>query len=132
MAGAVALVALTNVAVAASTHVVAMDGVSYAPATLTVKRGDTIVWRNKDPYPHTVTAKGAFDSGSIAAGKEWKFVYPGKYINNAKTSEARNALGQLSKDAAGAYVRETMAGSVLALGSTALLQRITAGQPGSR
>ena len=47
----------------------------------TVKRGDTIVWRNKDPYPHTVTAKGAFDSRSIAAGKEWKFVArtPGVY-----------------------------------------------------
>jgi len=43
----------------------------------------------------------------------------GKYVTNAKTSEARNTLGQLSKDAAGAYVRETMAGTVLALGSTA-------------
>jgi len=70
-----------DVAAAASTHVVVMDGVSYAPATLTVERGDTIVWRNKEPYPHTVTARGAFDSGSIAAGKEWKFVArtPGVY-----------------------------------------------------
>jgi plastocyanin len=62
-----AAVLTMDVAVAASTHVVVMEGVGYAPATLTVKRGDTIVWRNKDPYPHTVTAKGAFDSGSIAA-----------------------------------------------------------------
>ena len=76
-----AAVLTMDVAVAASTHVVVMEGVGYAPATLTVKRGDTIVWRNKDPYPHTVTAKGAFDSGSIAAGKEWKLVArtPGVY-----------------------------------------------------
>jgi plastocyanin len=27
-----------------------------SPDTLTVKRGDTAVWVNKDPFPHTVTA----------------------------------------------------------------------------
>jgi len=71
----------TDVAAAASTHVVVMDGVTYAPRMLTVKRGDTVVWRNNDPYPHTVTAEGAFDSGSIAAGNEWKYVArtPGVY-----------------------------------------------------
>ena len=42
-----------------------------------------------------------------------------KYINNAKTAEARNALGQLSKDASAAYDREGMPGSVLAPGSVA-------------
>ena len=45
----------------------------YEPETLTVKRGDTIVWANKDPFPHSVTAKGAFDSHDIAAGKSWKY-----------------------------------------------------------
>ena len=42
-----------------------------------------------------------------------------KYIANAKTAEARNSLGQLSKDASAAYSRESMAGTVLAPGSTA-------------
>lgn len=41
-----------------------------------------------------------------------------KYIANAKTAEARNALGRLSKDASSAYSREGMAGTVLALGGT--------------
>ena len=50
-----------------------IDGVKYAPETLTVKRGDTVVWVNKDPFSHTVTAKGSFDSQSIAAGKSWKW-----------------------------------------------------------
>jgi type IV pilus assembly protein PilA len=42
-----------------------------------------------------------------------------KYIANAKTAEARNSLGQLAKDASAAYSRESMAGAVLAQGSTA-------------
>ncbi len=42
-----------------------------------------------------------------------------KYIANAKTAEARNSLGQMGKDASSAYAREGMAGTVLAVGSTA-------------
>lgn len=42
-----------------------------------------------------------------------------KYIANAKTAEARTALGRIAKDASGAYNRENMAGSVLGLGTTA-------------
>lgn len=40
-----------------------------------------------------------------------------KYIANAKTAEARNSLGQMAKDAAAAYNRESMSGTVVALGS---------------
>ena len=56
-----------------ATHTVVIEAVKYEPETLTVKRGDTIVWVNNDPFPHTVTAKGAFDSHDIAAGKSWKY-----------------------------------------------------------
>jgi plastocyanin len=69
-------------AVAAATHTVAIDGTSYAPAMLTVKRGDRVVWKNSDPFPHTATATNkAFDSKSIAAGASWSWVAskPGRY-----------------------------------------------------
>ena len=56
-----------------ATHTVIIEGLKFVPETLTVTRGDTIVWVNKDPFPHTATAKGAFDSGSIAAGETWKY-----------------------------------------------------------
>ena len=59
---------------AADTHTIAMDGTRFIPETLTVKRGDRIVWVNKDPFPHTATAAGIFDSGSIAADKSWSYV----------------------------------------------------------
>jgi plastocyanin len=61
-------------AVAATTHAVAMDGTAFIPETLTVKRGDRVVWTNKDPFPHTVTAAGTFDSKSLAAGQSWSYV----------------------------------------------------------
>ena len=55
------------------THEVVIQGLLYVPETLTVRPGDVVVWINKDPFPHTVTAAGAFDSGSIATGKSWRF-----------------------------------------------------------
>ena len=33
----------------------------------------TVSFVNKDPFPHTVTAPGKFDSKEIAAGKTWKY-----------------------------------------------------------
>jgi plastocyanin len=50
-----------------------IQGLQYVPETLAVKRGDIVVWVNKDAFPHTVTAVGGFDSRSIGAGKSWRF-----------------------------------------------------------
>jgi plastocyanin len=58
---------------AATTHTVVMKATSYAPQGLTIKLGDTVVFVNEDPFPHTATAAGAFDSKSIAAGASWKY-----------------------------------------------------------
>jgi plastocyanin len=62
-------------AAAAATHTITMDGTSFSPETLTVKRGDSVLWVNKDPFPHTATAASkAFDSKSVAPGKSWRYV----------------------------------------------------------
>ena len=42
-----------------------------------------------------------------------------KYIANAKTAEARSALGRIAKDASAAFNRESMAATVLAPGAAA-------------
>lgn len=58
-----------------ATHSVKIDGTAFAPVDLSVTTGDTIVWVNEDPYPHTATsAAGGFDSRSIAPGKSWRYV----------------------------------------------------------
>ncbi len=57
-----------------ATHTVTIEALRYSPPTIEVNKGDTVIWRNKDPFPHTVTAQHrAFDSGQIAEGKSWKF-----------------------------------------------------------
>jgi type IV pilus assembly protein PilA len=50
-----------------------------------------------------------------------------KYIANAKTAEARNSLGQISKDASSAFEGERMAAAVLAPGTGTALNRKTCG-----
>jgi plastocyanin len=57
-----------------TTHTVVIEAVRFDPQELTVKVGDTIVWVNQDPFPHTVTAVGKqFDSHEIATGHSWKY-----------------------------------------------------------
>jgi len=57
------------------THTVTIEAVQFVPPALTVKAGDTIVWVNKDPFPHTAVSKDAgLDSKEIGAGASWKFV----------------------------------------------------------
>jgi plastocyanin len=58
---------------APATHTVEIDAFEFKPATLSVRRGDIVRWHNADPVPHTATAKGVFDSGSIAAGATWQY-----------------------------------------------------------
>lgn len=51
-----------------------------------------------------------------------------KYLANAKTAEARNSLGQISKDQAAEYEGEHMQATVLGLGSTAAMSRALCGK----
>jgi plastocyanin len=56
------------------THTVTMENMRFQPQRLTVARGDTVVWVNKDLVPHTATSKaGGFDSQVIPAEKSWRF-----------------------------------------------------------
>jgi len=70
---AVAFAGAAAFAAPAAKDTVVMDGVAYQPATITVKRGAAVSFVNRDPYPHTVTSAGNFDSKDIAAGKTWKY-----------------------------------------------------------
>ncbi|HET9650630.1 MAG TPA: cupredoxin domain-containing protein [Usitatibacter sp.] len=73
-AGAVALAGAAALAAdAKSKGAVVIEGTRYEPATVTVKRGTTVSFVNKDPFPHTVTAAGVFDSKEIGSGRTWKY-----------------------------------------------------------
>jgi type IV pilus assembly protein PilA len=46
-----------------------------------------------------------------------------KYLANAKTAEARNSIGEIAKDAAAQYEKESMPGAILAITTSAALSR---------
>lgn len=54
---------------------VSMKDIRYIPREVTAKVGQTVVWTNDDPIPHTVTAeKGeTFDSGNVNAGDTYEY-----------------------------------------------------------
>jgi plastocyanin len=57
---------------AAGGGAVTMAGLQFAPGTLTVARGTTVVFDNDDTAPHTVTARsGGVDSGVLDPGKQF-------------------------------------------------------------
>ena len=59
-------------AAAAGGSTVKMAGLAFAPGTLTVARGTTVVFDNDDTAPHTVTARsGGVDSGVLDPGKQF-------------------------------------------------------------
>ncbi|HEX7373637.1 MAG TPA: cupredoxin family copper-binding protein [Steroidobacteraceae bacterium] len=68
------LLAIMAAPSSAATVTIAIDGMRFVPAAASVKRGDTVVWVNRDLVPHTATAADAFDSHAIAPGKSWSYV----------------------------------------------------------
>jgi plastocyanin len=57
---------------ATNRQTVVIENMQFTPATVTLHRGDTIVWVNRDLVPHTATG-AAFDSKSIAPSGSWTF-----------------------------------------------------------
>ena len=52
---------------------VKMAGLAFAPGTLTVAKGATVVFDNDDTAPHTVTGRsGGVDSGVLDPGKQFR------------------------------------------------------------
>ena len=56
------------------THTVEIEALKFSPATLEVMKGDTVIWKNKDAFPHNATADNkGFRSIDIQSGQSWKF-----------------------------------------------------------
>lgn len=56
------------------THTVNIEALQFSPVTLEIQSGDTVIWKNKDPFPHNVTAQDkSFHSGEMQSGRSWKF-----------------------------------------------------------
>ena len=59
---AASLTAAPPAAAAPQTHVVVMDKMKFGPLPAQVRRGDVILWVNRDMFRHTATARnGSFN-----------------------------------------------------------------------
>jgi len=84
----------------------------FLPGSLTIPQGATVVWKNKDLYPHTVTcqpsqANGAYaklpkgaqpwDSGDLYTGQMWSYTFttPGQYVYFSRRDETGRMLGSI-------------------------------------
>ncbi len=59
---------------------------SFRPGTLSVSRGTTVVFANRDSVRHTATRGGSFDTGKIKPGKAkaFRFSSSGTYRYHCK------------------------------------------------
>lgn len=87
-----AAVLLAGVAAArAETIEVRIVDMAFVPAQVNAKVGDTVEWRNDDPYAHTATAKGQWDvavapkkTGETVLQQAGTFDYLCRYHPNMK------------------------------------------------
>ena len=49
----------------------------FSPATLTIRVGTTVIWKNVSAVPHTLTSDDGqtFDSGTVAVGGTYRFTF---------------------------------------------------------
>ena len=79
VASLVATVALLSISVGHGAavkpvkHTVTIEAVAFKPDVVEARPGDSVVWINNDPFPHTVTASGKFDSKEIKPGESWTY-----------------------------------------------------------
>jgi plastocyanin len=61
---------------------IGISGMTFAPASVVISPGGTVVWKNADKVAHTATATDkSWDSGTIQPGGSWRrrFETPGTY-----------------------------------------------------
>lgn len=56
-----------------ATHTVVISGMQFVPQVLEVSAGDTVVWINKDAFPHNASATdNSFRSGEMPTNGAWQ------------------------------------------------------------
>jgi plastocyanin len=63
-------------AIVTKIHIVVIQQMKFTPAELTVNKGDSVTWINRDIVEHTVTEETnkQWSSGNLPSGKSWSMV----------------------------------------------------------
>ena len=70
------LIGFVNASSAQTKHVVEISKMKFVPAELNVKKGDTVVWINRDIFPHDVARfeDKSWRSSPLQKGQTWSMV----------------------------------------------------------
>ncbi|MCX6762896.1 MAG: cupredoxin family copper-binding protein [Candidatus Moranbacteria bacterium] len=56
--------------------VVTIQNFAFSPASLTIKKGETVTWTNQDSAPHQIASdSGAFQGNAINKGESYSFTF---------------------------------------------------------
>lgn len=58
----------------AKTIMIKISGFAFSPKTITIHKGDTVIWTNLDSMAHTVTSS-SFDSGNMNMNAKFKYTF---------------------------------------------------------
>lgn len=74
---------------------VATGLISYDPATVTIRAGQTVEWRNTSILTHTVTGEAGFESGNLVPGQVYshRFDAPGTYRYFCRHHDTEGMVG---------------------------------------
>ncbi len=60
----------------AGSHTISIQNFSFSQSTITIKKGDTVVWTNNDAAPHTVTNDaGSFGSDTLNTDQSYTYTF---------------------------------------------------------
>ena len=59
-----------------TTYNINIENFSFSKNSISIKKGDTVVWTNKDSAPHTVTGmNGGINSGTLGLGQSYSYTF---------------------------------------------------------
>ena len=60
-----------------TTHNIEISGFAFLPASLTISRGDIVIWTNEDSTPHTITSDSGdeLDSETFRKGETYSHTF---------------------------------------------------------
>lgn len=98
MAGVAAMVLSPRVATSAELrgrHEILMKAVMFAPRSLTVQLGDTVVWRNADIVRHNTDGGERFASGDLRSGESFSWVPSDSGVTQYRCTIHRGMRGEI-------------------------------------
>ena len=57
------------------THAVTIQSFAFVQSSITIKKGDIVVWTNKDSAPHNVIGDGGLASATISTNATYSFTF---------------------------------------------------------